>query len=40
MDAMEGEDPQTAVQSDEVYQHRRDTLAGAEEDVPRGEKAA
>ena len=40
MDAMEGEDPQRAVQSDEVYQHRRDTLAGAEEDVSRGEKAA
>jgi proton-dependent oligopeptide transporter, POT family len=40
MDAMEDEDPQKAVQSDEVYQHRRDTLAGAKEDVPRGEKAA
>jgi len=39
MDALEGKDPQTAVQSDEVYQHRRDTLAGAEEGIPGGEKA-
>ena len=38
MDAMEDKDPQRAVQSDEVYQHRRDTLAGAEESVPLGDK--
>ena len=37
MDAMEANDPQHAVRSDEVNQHRRDTLAGDEE--THGEKA-
>ena len=39
MDAMEAEDPQKAVRSDEISQHRRDTLAGDEETAPRDEKA-
>lgn len=40
MDSMEGEDPQTAIHADEIGQHRRDTVIGAEEEGLRGEKAA
>ena len=40
MDAMDSLDPQTPVQEREVSQHRRDTLIGAEEAQPVGEKAA
>ena len=40
MDALEAEDPQKTVSVKELGQHRRDTVLGAEEEAPRGEKAA
>jgi proton-dependent oligopeptide transporter, POT family len=40
MDAMDSKDPQKTVRASEVGQHRRDTLVGAAETAPTGEKAA
>jgi dipeptide/tripeptide permease len=40
MDAMDSKDPQKTVPASEIAQHRRDTVVGAPETAPTGEKAA